>query len=58
MSMAGIPAIDIIDYRSDAANPYGGFDPVWHTSRDGMQNIGKETLEAVGNTLMLYLKGD
>ena len=55
---AGIPAIDIIDYRSDAANPYGGFDPVWHTSRDGMQNISKETLEAVGNTLMLYLKGD
>lgn len=55
---AGIPAIDIIDYRSDSNNPYGGFDPVWHTTRDGMQNISKETLEAVGNTLMLYLTGD
>ena len=52
----GIPSIDIIDYRADNGNPYGGFDPVWHTTSDGMQNISRETLRAVGNTLLLYLK--
>lgn len=51
----GIPAIDIIDYRP-GDHGYGGFDPVWHTTKDGMQNISRETLGAVGNTLMLYLR--
>lgn len=50
----GIPTVDIIDYRSDS--PYGGFDPVWHTANDGMQNISRKTLEAVGKTLMAYIK--
>ena len=49
----GIPAVDIIDYRSGP--DYQGFDPVWHTGRDNMQNISKETLRAVGETLLLYL---
>lgn len=51
---AGIPAIDIIDYRS--GNDYQGFDPVWHTSRDGMQNISRNTLRAVGATVAGYLR--
>ena len=41
----GIPAIDIIDYRD-------GFDPVWHTTTDTMDNISKETLRAVGETVL------
>lgn len=51
---AGIPSIDIIDYRQE--NGYEGFDPVWHTSRDDMQNISRETLGAVGQTLMKVLE--
>ncbi len=46
---AGIPAIDIIDYR-------GGFCPTWHTMDDNMDNIDKETLRAVGETLFEYLR--
>lgn len=45
----GIPSIDIIDYRYSA--DYQGFDPVWHTTYDGMQNISRETLRAVGETV-------
>ena len=45
----GIPAIDIIDYRE------GGFDPVWHTAADNMNNISKNTLGAVGETLMYVI---
>lgn len=43
---AGIPAVDIIDYR-----PGKGFNPVWHTLDDNMSNIDKETLRAVGEML-------
>ena len=49
----GIPAIDIIDYR--AAPTYQGFDPVWHTSRDNMDNISPTTLRAVGETLLYII---
>lgn len=49
----GIPAIDIIDYRN--SNGYQGFDPVWHTTRDDMNNISRETLQAVGETVMSIL---
>lgn len=47
---AGIPCIDIIDYRKDK-----GFDPVWHTTSDNMDNISAETLGAVGNTIVTFL---
>lgn len=47
---AGIPAIDIIDWRKEH-----GFDPVWHTTKDNMQNISAQTLGAVGSTLVYYL---
>lgn len=46
---AGIPAVDIIDYRDGGG--YQGFDPVWHTTRDTMDNISRETLKAVGETV-------
>lgn len=47
---AGIPAIDIIDYR-----PGDGFAPTWHTTADNLSNISKATLQAVGRSLLLYL---
>ena len=46
----GIPAIDIIDYRN--SDGYQGFDPVWHTTADDMRNISRETLGAVGETVL------
>lgn len=46
----GIPAIDIIDYRF--SQQYQGFDPVWHTALDNMDNISRQTLRAVGETVM------
>lgn len=51
----GVPAIDIIDYRT-GDGPYGGFDPVWHTTSDNMDNISRKTLGAVGETLLQFLK--
>lgn len=45
-----IPAIDIIDYR--LSQQYQGFDPVWHTTADDMSNISRETLKAVGETVL------
>lgn len=46
----GIPAIDIIDYR-----PESGFNPTWHTLRDNLDNIDRNTLKAVGETLIEYI---
>lgn len=46
----GIPSVDIIDYRNTPE--YQGFDPTWHTTADNMQNISKETLKAVGETVL------
>lgn len=50
---AGIPAIDIIEYHPDAES---GFNSRWHTSYDNLDGISKETLAAVGNTLITYLQ--
>ncbi|MCM1153456.1 MAG: M28 family peptidase [Muribaculum sp.] len=49
---AGIPAIDIIDFRPEQD---GGFDPNWHTVNDTFENLDKETLKAVGQTMVQYL---
>ncbi len=46
----GIPAIDIIDYRVNE-----GFCPTWHTMDDNMDNIDRETLRAVGESLMQFI---
>lgn len=48
----GIPTIDIIEYNAGG----GGFNPRWHTSADNMEGISKETLEAVGKTVMTYIR--
>jgi Zn-dependent M28 family amino/carboxypeptidase len=46
--IANIPSIDIIQY--DPAT--GGFAPHWHTHDDTMEVIDKNTLEAVGETVL------
>ncbi|MDE7347058.1 MAG: M28 family peptidase [Muribaculaceae bacterium] len=47
---AGIPTIDIIDYREGS-----GFFNGWHTSADNMECISKETLGAIGSVLETYI---
>ena len=44
-----IPTIDIIDYSPDREN---GFFDQWHTVNDDMSNISRETLKAVGHTVL------
>lgn len=44
-----IPSIDIINYDPEREN---GFPPYWHTLNDNMSNIDKETLKAVGQTVL------
>jgi hypothetical protein len=46
--IAGIPSIDIIDFKPQA----GGFAKYWHTTHDTMENVDKNTLQAVGMTLI------
>ena len=48
--VANIPCIDIINYYPDC--PQGSFGPTWHTIYDDMQHIDKNTLQAVGQTLV------
>ena len=47
--ITGIPTIDIIEY--DPATE-SNFNKHWHTHRDDMKNIDKETLNAVGQTIL------
>lgn len=47
--IAGIPCIDIIHYDP---NSRSGFGTYWHTINDTMDNVDKNTLNAVGVTLM------
>ena len=44
-----IPTIDIIEYDPSTKS---NFNKYWHTHGDGMNNISKETLNAVGQTVM------
>lgn len=48
--IAGIPSVDIIHYRNEGND--SGFGKYWHTVDDTMQNVDKNTLNAVGTTLM------
>lgn len=50
---AGIPTIDIIPYYPDCEA--SSFGPTWHTIQDDMNHIDKNTLKAVGQTLMQVL---
>ena len=47
---AGIPCIDIINHYPDCEQ--STFGPTWHTVNDDMQHLDKNTLEAVGQTLV------
>ncbi len=47
-----IPCIDIID--SDP-NTEHGFGHYWHTKKDNMDHVSKETLKAVGQTVMYVI---
>lgn len=51
--IAGIPTIDIIPYYQMAGVP--SFGPTWHTTHDTPENISRETLRAVGQTLTQFL---
>lgn len=46
------PTIDIINLPRNSRT---GFVPYWHTQNDNMENIDKNTLKAVGQTLLEYL---
>lgn len=50
---AGIPSIDIIEYHPDGPS---GFNQRWHTTSDNMSGISKQTLQAVGKTLIAFLR--
>lgn len=51
--IAKIPTIDIIPYYPDCAQ--SSFGPTWHTLGDNMDSIDKQTLKAVGQTLVQVL---
>ena len=48
-TIAGIPCLDVIDYKM---NTETGFAEWWHTQHDDIQNINKQTLQAVGETVL------
>ena len=48
-TITGIPTIDIIEYDPTTKN---NFNKHWHTHKDDMRNINKNTLNAVGQTLL------
>jgi hypothetical protein len=50
---AGIPCIDIIPYYPDCEQ--SSFGPTWHTVNDDTSHIDKNTLQAVGQTLIQVL---
>jgi Zn-dependent M28 family amino/carboxypeptidase len=47
--LAGIPTIDIIHYDPNSGSGFGTY---WHTTHDTMDKVDKNTLNAVGTTLM------
>jgi hypothetical protein len=47
-----IPCIDIIQYDPHSET---GFAPYWHTLNDNINAVSKETLKAVGQTLMYVI---
>ncbi len=50
---AHIPCIDIINHYPDCVQ--SSFGPTWHTVSDDMQHLDKNTLQAVGQTLVQLL---
>lgn len=52
LNLAGIPCVDIIHY--DISNGTG-FADWWHTRQDDIQNVDKNTLQAVGEVVLSVL---
>lgn len=52
IASAGIPAIDIIETDHPATQ---SFNPTWHTLADNITNIDRNTLQAVGQTLLTLI---
>lgn len=50
---AGIPTIDIIAFYPDCEQ--STFGPTWHTVRDDMEGIDKQSLQAAGQTVIQVL---
>ncbi|MBN2165659.1 MAG: M28 family peptidase [Marinilabiliaceae bacterium] len=48
----GIPCVDIIQYEANSLTSFGAY---WHTHNDTMDIIDKNTLKAVGQTLLEVL---
>lgn len=53
--IAKIPCVDIIPYYPDNAD--STFGPTWHTINDTMEHISRETLQAVGQTVIQVIYG-
>ena len=51
-TITNIPTIDIIHYDNSTSS---GFPAHWHTHNDTMENISRETLKAVGQTLLTVI---
>lgn len=51
-----IPTIDIIPFYPDCSQ--SNFGPTWHTVSDNMANIDKNTLKAVGQTVIQVIYGE
>ena len=48
--LAQIPCVDIINFDPTYEN--SSFGPTWHTVNDNIHNIDRNTLKAVGQTVM------
>ncbi len=49
----GVPTVDIITFHPDCEQ--SSFGPTWHTINDTMENLDRNTLKAVGQTMVQYL---
>ena len=52
MNYRNIPSIDIIHYVPGSSSGFGAY---WHTLADNMDHVSKETLKAVGQTILYVL---
>ncbi len=53
MNRAGLPTVDIVSFYPNCRE--SSFGPTWHTVNDDMEHIDKNTLKAVGQTLVQVL---
>jgi len=52
MNYRNIPSINIVHYEPNSSSGFGAY---WHTMEDNMNNVSKETLTAVGQTVLYVL---